>query len=122
MKEPVEWSLKTFLAPWSYIASVLYHDFFWYPANQKLLNESMQSDWGRLFCNWEKTAIPPDNVDASGWPDTGLASTAAGAREKCASRRHYVQAMKILAECIRESPEFAVRKRTRGAKEPKSGA
>ena len=31
LKKPIEWSLKTWLAPWAYIASVLYHDTFWYP-------------------------------------------------------------------------------------------
>jgi hypothetical protein len=30
-KKPIEWSLKTVLAPWAYIASVIYHDSFWYP-------------------------------------------------------------------------------------------
>src|SRR6478735_7627999 len=30
LRKPVEWSLKTVLAPWAYIASVLYHDSFWY--------------------------------------------------------------------------------------------
>src|SRR5260221_179704 len=33
MKKPIEWSLKTVLAPWAYIASVVYHDSFWYPVN-----------------------------------------------------------------------------------------
>ncbi|MHC4945550.1 MAG: DUF362 domain-containing protein, partial [Planctomycetota bacterium] len=31
LKRPLEWSLKTILAPWAYIASVIYHDSFWYP-------------------------------------------------------------------------------------------
>ena len=35
MKKPIEWSLKTVLAPWAYIASVIYHDSFWYPVNAK---------------------------------------------------------------------------------------
>ena len=35
MKKPIEWSLKTVLAPWAYIASVIYHDSFWYPMNAK---------------------------------------------------------------------------------------
>ena len=37
MKKPIEWSLKTVLAPWAYIASVIYHDSFWYPVNAKRL-------------------------------------------------------------------------------------
>ena len=28
MKKPIEWSLKTVLAPWAYIASVIYHDSY----------------------------------------------------------------------------------------------
>ena len=31
LKKPIEWSLKTVLAPWAYMASVVYHDSFWYP-------------------------------------------------------------------------------------------
>ncbi|WP_343390150.1 hypothetical protein [Candidatus Amarobacter glycogenicus] len=31
LKRPAEWSLKTFLAPWAYMASVIYHDSIWYP-------------------------------------------------------------------------------------------
>ncbi len=31
LKKPIEWSLKTVLAPWSYLASVAYHDSIWYP-------------------------------------------------------------------------------------------
>ena len=31
LKKPLEWSLKTWLAPWAYVASVAYHDMFWYP-------------------------------------------------------------------------------------------
>ena len=31
LKKPIEWSLKTVLAPWAYLASVIYHDSFWYP-------------------------------------------------------------------------------------------
>src|SRR5512145_2315944 len=38
LKKPIEWSLKTVLAPWAYIASVVYHDSYWYPllARQKM--------------------------------------------------------------------------------------
>lgn len=35
LKKPVEWSLKTILAPWACISSVLYHDSFWYPMISK---------------------------------------------------------------------------------------
>src|SRR5205809_5130201 len=35
LKKPIEWSLKTVLAPWAYIASVIYHDSFWYPVKAR---------------------------------------------------------------------------------------
>ena len=35
LRKPIEWSLKTVLAPWAYIASVIYHDSFWYPAERR---------------------------------------------------------------------------------------
>jgi hypothetical protein len=53
LKKPLEWSLKTVLAPWSYIASVLYHDTFWYPMNaDRMMKDVLSSEWGRLFQNW----------------------------------------------------------------------
>jgi len=54
LKKPVEWTLKTILAPWSYIASVVYHDMYWYPKNYGRVEEILNSDWGRLFANWEQ--------------------------------------------------------------------
>ncbi len=64
LKRPIEWSLKTWLAPWSYAASILYHDVFWMPfiGNQRV-HEALNSSWGRLFRDWEK--LSPDE---SGWP------------------------------------------------------
>lgn len=111
LKKPVEWSLKTVLAPWAYIASVLYHDFFWYPTHQALLQKALQSDWGRLFYNWEQKTIAPDNLTAPGWPEVGPAPSVIDPQHKQESKNHYVQAMKILAECIKEAPEFAARRR-----------
>ena len=56
MKKPIEWSLKTVLAPWAYIASVIYHDSFWYPFNAKrMMRTVLDSPWGRLFRNWERS-------------------------------------------------------------------
>ena len=53
LKAPLEWSLKTVLAPWSYVASVVYHDSFWYPVKaRRLMADVLASDWGRLFRNW----------------------------------------------------------------------
>ncbi len=50
LKRPVEWSLKTWLAPWSYIASILYHDYYWYPfIGKKRVKETLATKWGELF-------------------------------------------------------------------------
>src|SRR3990172_6085972 len=67
LKKPLEWSLKSFLAPWSYIASVVYHDTFWYTfVARKQMDEALRSEWGRLFCNWEKL-----EADERGYPEVG---------------------------------------------------
>ncbi len=67
LKKFLEWSLKTWLAPWAYIASILYHDTFWYPMRGRIRVEAaMYSRWGRLFHNWE-TATP----DETGYPSVG---------------------------------------------------
>jgi uncharacterized protein (DUF362 family) len=65
LKKPLEWSLKTWLAPWAYGASIVYHDWYWYPCVGKArVDAALQSDWGRLFQNWEQ--LEPD---AKGWRD-----------------------------------------------------
>jgi hypothetical protein len=103
MKKPIEWSLKTVLAPWAYIASVIYHDTFWYPYNAKrVMRDVLESPWGRLFRNWE-TLTPTD----AGFPDVG---TTAPEIEKTGARA-LVESIGILGTCIREAPEFASRKR-----------
>src|SRR3990172_1509465 len=67
LKRPVEWSLKTVLAPWAYVASVVYHDSFWYPFMAKRqMAAAMASEWGRLFANWERVA-----PDERGFPEVG---------------------------------------------------
>ena len=59
LKKPIEWSLKTVLAPWAYIASVVYHDSFWYPVKAKqMMQDVLASPWGRLFRHWER--VTPD--------------------------------------------------------------
>lgn len=50
LKKPLEWSLKTWLAPWSYIASILYHDFYWFPfKGKRRAQKAQKSEWGKLF-------------------------------------------------------------------------
>ncbi len=106
LKKPIEWSLKTVLAPWAYIASVIYHDSFWYPVNaRKTMEGALASPWGRLFRNWE--TVRPDE---QGFPDVGEAS----ATVTRAGMHAFKQSLGILGTCIKEAPEFAARKRAKG--------
>ncbi|MCX6356669.1 MAG: DUF362 domain-containing protein [Candidatus Aureabacteria bacterium] len=111
LRKPVEWTLKTVLAPWAYIASVLYHDSFWYPTHQRLVHESLRSEWGRLFNNWDGLAISPDDLKRAGWDDVGEAP----ARLTRESLKLLGKSVRVLGTCIREAPEFAARKRRRRA-------
>ncbi|MEW6606805.1 MAG: DUF362 domain-containing protein [bacterium] len=46
--------LRTPIVPWSYAASRLYHDLYWYPAvGKKRVNEMLKTDWGQLFLNYK---------------------------------------------------------------------
>jgi uncharacterized protein (DUF362 family) len=106
LKKPMEWSLKTILAPWSYIASVLYHDFFWYPTHLKRVNAVLKSQWGRLFHNWESLALPPEDLVTKGFSDCGKE-----AYQLDKSRLPRLgKSIKILQTCICRAPEFSKRK------------
>jgi uncharacterized protein (DUF362 family) len=107
LKKPIEWSLKTVLAPWSYLASVAYHDSIWYPLVAKgRVREVLKSQWGRLFANWEKLA-----PDARGFENVG--EEAADIRRS--GIRAFFTSLRLLVTCLLESPEFAARRRIRGA-------
>ncbi len=42
--------LRTFIAPWSYIASIAYHDWYWYPMIGKgRVRQALDTKWGELF-------------------------------------------------------------------------
>ena len=42
--------LRTFIAPWSYLASIMYHDWYWYPlVGKKRVREMLKTGWGKLF-------------------------------------------------------------------------
>jgi hypothetical protein len=118
LKKPVEWTLRTVLAPWAYIASVLYHDTYWYPAHQKLVHSLASSEWGRLFHNWERVALPPDDWTAAGWPDVG----AEPARFDRETLRQIGQSLRILGSCVREAPEFDARRRRRAVRAADRGS
>ena len=65
LKKPLEWTLKTVLAPWSYLASVTSHDSVWYPLVAKArVREVLKSRWGRLFANWAK--LTPEQQQMAG--------------------------------------------------------
>jgi uncharacterized protein (DUF362 family) len=105
LKKPVEWSLKTVLAPWAYLASVVYHDSFWYPVKAKyLMQQVLESEWGRLFRNWETLTA---TATADGFPSAG----GAGAGIHRVGMRAFTKSIGILGTCIREAPEFSNRKR-----------
>ena len=94
---------ETVLAPWAYIASVLYHDSFWYPlVAKRKMKAVLASDWGRLFRNWEH--LSPDH---DGFPNVGTEV----ARVTRTGLRALLTSLKVLATCVREAPEFAARRR-----------
>jgi len=113
LQKPIEWSLKTVLAPWAYIASVIYHDTFWYPWNaERITKQVLAGPWGRLFQNWEH--LTPDT---NGFPEVGDQAAAAPR----AGARAFAQSLGILGTCIKEAPEFASRRR-RAQQTPRSPA
>lgn len=105
LKKPIEWSLKTWLAPWAYVASVAYHDLLWYPlAGESRIKQVLESDWGRLFANWGK--VSPD-ADGRGYPDVGRASpelTRLGLD-------HFREGLRLVGMAVAESPEVKARQR-----------
>lgn len=106
LKRLMEWSLKTWLAPWAYIASVIYHDSFWYPIRGRgRVLEVLRSKWGRLFHNWEN--VKPSET---GYPDVG--PEAPGLVR--GTFKLIGMSLRILGTCIKEAPEVAVRRRRRG--------
>ena len=103
LRGPLQWSLKTVIAPWAYIASVVYHDSFWYPKNaDRAMAQVLKSDWGRLFQNWERVV-----AGADGYPDVGEEPATVTRLGPRALRK----SVGILGTCIREAPEFASRRR-----------
>ncbi|MCX7819779.1 MAG: DUF362 domain-containing protein [Kiritimatiellae bacterium] len=101
LRRPLEWTLRSPLAPWSYFASVLYHDFLWYPRHRTAVEAALHSEWGRLFANWETLAIPPDDLDAAGWTHVGPPPSSPYVRR----RRHWQTAFAVLRAAWREAPE-----------------
>ncbi|MFT3771921.1 MAG: hypothetical protein QM820_41465 [Minicystis sp.] len=105
LKKPVEWSLKTWLAPWAYVASVTYHDMFWYPfKGQSHINAALRSDWGKLFANWGKV---PTDAAGRGYPNVGEAN----AELVRLGVKHFLEGARLIGMAVAESPEVLQRKR-----------
>jgi uncharacterized protein (DUF362 family) len=105
LKKPIEWSLKTWLAPWAYVASVTYHDLFWYPFQGKPhIQRALESDWGRLFANWGK--VPRTEA---GFPDVGAAQPELVQM----GLAHFAEGSRLVAMAVAESPEMKARARRR---------
>jgi uncharacterized protein (DUF362 family) len=103
LKNTVEWSLKTWLAPWSYLASVIYHDLYWYPKNgNNRVFEVLQSDWGRLFHNWENLTPDENGFSEIGEPPADLVRT---------TKDLLKMGVQILGTAAKEAPEVQARLR-----------
>lgn len=50
--------LHSFITPWSYLASRLYHDVYWYNfIGRKRIREYMKTEWGRMFEKYKNVEI-----------------------------------------------------------------
>ena len=107
LKKPLEWSLKTWLAPWAYIASVLYHDSFWYPTHQEPRPRDPAQRLGPAVPQLGREALPPDDLTTPGWADPG----ADPAELRPEGLRLFRQSLGILGTCMREAPEFSAQRR-----------
>jgi uncharacterized protein (DUF362 family) len=57
--------LRTALAPWSYVASILYHDAYWYPLiGRWRVSRAARGKWGRLFSTYQNGGIAAPEVPA----------------------------------------------------------
>jgi uncharacterized protein (DUF362 family) len=116
LKKPLAWSLKTWIAPWAYVASVVYHDLFWYARHgRKRVAEALASDWGRLFANWGR--VRPDPQER-GYPEVGAADTAAVSTGK----RHFREVIRLIVMAVKESPEVRLPGRRMGTPLPAATA
>jgi hypothetical protein len=108
LKTPIEWSLKTWLAPWAYVASVSYHDLYWYPVHgNRLVHKALTSEWGRLFHNWD--SLVPD--------EEGFAEVGAVPAEFVRGTSELMRmGARVLGTAIKEAPEVSARLRHRRAR------
>ncbi len=111
LKKPLEWSLKTWLAPWAYVASVAYHDVFWYSRyGRRHIEASLESEWGRLFANWGTVQTDPHG---QGYPEVGKPNAELVRK----GMKHFLEGMRLIGMAVTESPEFRSRKRPKPTRE-----
>lgn len=66
--------LRTPLVPWSYAASRLYHDVYWYPSvGRRRVDEALETKWGRLFTDYVGGHVVREE---SPWPKVAVAGAA----------------------------------------------
>lgn len=54
--------LRTIIAPWSYLASFLYHDIFWYNiVGRWRVRRVLRTGWGRLFRTYGQLPVKSEN-------------------------------------------------------------
>jgi hypothetical protein len=88
-----------------YIASVLYHDLYWYPRfSRKQMQACLQSEWGSSFRTGER--CPPRRTVFSevGQDEPKYRRNLSGMLK---------QGLKVLGSCIVEAPEFEARRRAK---------
>ena len=87
------------------MASVAYHDLFWYPYYGKpRVEAALRSDWGRLFGNWGR--VHPDPL-GRGYPDVG----AEHPELVRTGLKHIAEGFRLVGMAVAESPERKARQR-----------
>jgi uncharacterized protein (DUF362 family) len=67
--------LRTPLVPWSYAASRLYHDVYWYPTvGRQRVMDALETRWGELFRDYVGGDVV---MEESPWPKIAAAGAAA---------------------------------------------
>jgi len=64
------------------------------------------SDWGRLFANWEQLQLPADDLSVPGWEHVGDKPLKLDKETSKMIRK----AFRVLGTAIREAPEFSAKK------------
>jgi uncharacterized protein (DUF362 family) len=72
--------LQTVLQPWSYLASRLYHDGYWYNfVGKKRVARALESSWGQLFRQFEGLTPDDEGYDVPGGSTKGEIAAAGSA-------------------------------------------